>query len=39
MGEMFGSELTRANQVMGKGRVLAEKQVVEDRGRFGCQRP
>ena len=30
---MFGSKLTRANQGMGKGQVLAEKQVVEGRGR------
>ena len=39
MREMFDSKLTRANQGMGKGRVLLEKQVVEGRGRFGCQKP
>ena len=33
---MFGSKLPRDNQRegMGKGRVLVERQVVEDRGRF-----
>ena len=34
MRDMFGSKLARANQEMGKGRVLTEKQVVEDRGHF-----
>ena len=36
---MFGSKLARADQGMGKGRVLVEKQVVEGRGRFGCHEP
>ena len=34
---MFGSVLTRANQGVGKRRVLVEKQVVEGKGRFSCQ--
>ena len=38
---MFGSKLTRANQREGdgKGAGLGRKQVVEGRGRFGCQGP